>query len=130
MMKRLGLWEEGREKTQRSSAREPQPVRMMGPLAACVDWQRAGRSPNGMNLRAVLGRRQSRDRLVSCPTRDCEAGAFLLAAQKQDEVESRRLDGCAVAVTGGPGYGSEVDDGLLLLLLLLPDRWKSGERPD
>ena len=69
-----------------------------------------------MNLRAVLGRRQSRDRLVSCPTRDCEAGASCwLAAQKQDEVESRQLDGCAVAVTGGPGYGSEVDDGLLLL---------------
>jgi MYXO-CTERM domain-containing protein len=43
--------------------------------------------------------------------------------------ESRRLDGCAVAVTGGPGYGREFDDGLLLLLLL-PDRWKSGERPD
>jgi hypothetical protein len=24
----------------------------------------------------------------------------------------------------------ELDDGLPLLLLLLPDRWKSGERPD
>jgi hypothetical protein len=34
-----------------------------GSPAGCVDWQRAGRSANEMNLRAVLWRSKSRDRL-------------------------------------------------------------------